>query len=99
MLVTADCGRSRSPWAVPGTVYDNKAVRVSGLVAPGLLAVVFLAGRTLFASPFAQGQPADLERTLITIQQSIAAGNLDGARHSIAMALERHPDEAGLLNL
>ena len=81
-------------------MYDNEAVRVSGLMAPVLVAVVFLAGRSaLFATPLAQGQPPDLERTLITIQESIAAGNLDGARHSIAMALERHPNEAGLLNL
>jgi len=69
-------------------------------MGPGLFAVVFLAWRSaLFALPFAQGQPADLERTLATIQESIEADNLDGARHSIAMALERHPNEAGLLNL
>jgi tetratricopeptide (TPR) repeat protein len=81
-------------------VYDNKVVRVSDRKASLRIAVAFLAWRSaLLALPFAPSQPADLERTLTTIQESIEAGNLDGARHSIARALERRPNEAGLLNL
>lgn len=69
-------------------------------MAPVLIAVVFLASRsTLFASPFGQSQPADRERTLTTIQESIEAGNLDGALLSITKALDHDPNEAGLLNL
>jgi len=69
-------------------------------MASVLLAMALLAWRSaLFASPFAQGQPPDLERTLTTIQESITAGDLDGARHSIALALDRQPNQAGLLNL
>ncbi len=65
-----------------------------------MVTVAVLACRvTLFASPLAQGQPADLEGTLTTIQASIEAGNLDGALLSIARALDRHPNEAGLVNL
>src|SRR5690348_3311617 len=65
-----------------------------------LVAVAFLTWRSsLFAFQFAPSQPADLEHTLISIQESIEAGNLDVARHSIARALERHPNAAGVLNL
>jgi tetratricopeptide (TPR) repeat protein len=69
-------------------------------MARALVAVVFFAWRsTLLALPSGQGQLVDLKRTLITIQESIEAGNLDGALLSIATALKRHPNEAGLLNL
>jgi tetratricopeptide (TPR) repeat protein len=41
----------------------------------------------------------DLERTLISIQESIEAGKLDAAMASISRELERQPNTAGLLNL
>lgn len=69
-------------------------------MVPLWVAVLFLACQsTLLASPLPQDLPADLQRTLTAIQESIGAGNLAGARLSIAMELQRHPNEAGLLNL
>ncbi|MBZ5591049.1 MAG: tetratricopeptide repeat protein [Acidobacteriia bacterium] len=63
-------------------------------VAMAIVPAVFL-----FALPPAQSETANLERTLISIQQSIEAGNLDGALVSISTELKRRPNEAGLLNL
>lgn len=53
----------------------------------------------LSASPPAPGETADLERTLISIQRTIEAGNFDAALRSISRELKRRPNEAGLLNL
>jgi len=69
-------------------------------MATALVTVAFFAWRSaLVALPFAQSQPADLERSLTTIQESIESGNLEGALFLIATALHRHPAEAGLFNL
>ena len=53
----------------------------------------------LFASPPFESDAADRARVLISIQQSIEAGNLDAALVSIARELKRNPNEAGVLNL
>lgn len=61
------------------------------LVTIAMLAVVLPAWS-------AQSQ-SDLEPALISIQQSIEAGDLDAAFISISRELTRHPNAAGLLNL